>query len=79
MEKPADVLSIGQEITAKIVDFNEEARKISLSMKAIAPAAGGKRKLPQRRRLLWRRLPPQRMHRSKIPVSGRSFPEELKE
>ena len=39
MEKPADVLSIGQEITAKIVDFNEEARKISLSMKAIAPAA----------------------------------------
>ena len=39
VEKPADVLSIGQEITAKIVDFNEEARKISLSMKAIAPAA----------------------------------------
>ena len=37
--KPADVLSIGQEITAKIVDFNEADRKISLSMKALqAPA-----------------------------------------
>ena len=39
--KPSDVLSIGQEITAKIVDFNEADRKISLSMKALeieAPA-----------------------------------------
>ena len=33
--KPADVLSIGQEITAKIVDFIEADRKISLSMKAL--------------------------------------------
>ena len=33
--KPSDVLSIGQEITAKIVDFNEADRKISLSMKAL--------------------------------------------
>ena len=32
---PSDVLSIGQEITAKIVDFNEADRKISLSMKAL--------------------------------------------
>ena len=38
--KPADVLTIGQEITAKIVDFNEADRKISLSVKALeAPAA----------------------------------------
>ena len=36
VEKPADVLSIGQEIEAKIVDFNEADRKISLSMKALA-------------------------------------------
>ncbi len=37
--KPADVLTIGQEITAKIVDFNEADRKISLSIKAMeAPA-----------------------------------------
>ena len=37
--KPADVLSIGQEIEAKVVDFNEEEKKISLSMKALeAPA-----------------------------------------
>ncbi len=33
--KPSDVLSIGQEIEVKIVDFNEEERKISLSMKAL--------------------------------------------
>lgn len=35
VEKPADILSIGQEIEAKVVDFNEEDRKISLSMKAL--------------------------------------------
>lgn len=38
--KPSDVLSIGQEIQAKVVDFNGEDKKISLSMKALeAPAA----------------------------------------
>ena len=37
--KPSDVLSIGQEITAKIVDFNEADRKISLSMKVLAEEA----------------------------------------
>ena len=35
VEKPSDVLKVGQEITAKIVDFNEETKKISLSIKAI--------------------------------------------
>lgn len=35
VEKPADVLSVGQQITAKIVDFNEETKKISLSVKAL--------------------------------------------
>ncbi len=38
VEKPADVLAIGDVITAKIVDFNEEDKKISLSMKALLPA-----------------------------------------
>ncbi len=38
VEKPADVLSVGQEVTAKIVDFNEADRKISLSIKAMAAA-----------------------------------------
>ncbi len=33
--KPSDVLSIGQEIQVKVVDFNEEAHKISLSAKAL--------------------------------------------
>ena len=39
VEKPADVLKVGQEITAKVVDLNEEEKKISLSMKALEPAA----------------------------------------
>ena len=35
VEKPADVLKIGQVIKAKVVDFNGEDHKISLSMKAL--------------------------------------------
>lgn len=35
VEKPSDVLKIGEEVTAKVVDFNEEGRKISLSIKAM--------------------------------------------
>ncbi|MBC5708354.1 30S ribosomal protein S1 [Hungatella hominis] len=35
VDKPSDVLAIGQEIEAKVVDFNEDDRKISLSMKAL--------------------------------------------
>ena len=39
VEKPADVLAVGQKITAKVVDFNAEDKKISLSMKALEPVA----------------------------------------
>ena len=39
VEKPSDVLAVGQEITAKIVDLNEADKKISLSMKALEPEA----------------------------------------
>ena len=40
IEKPADVLKVGDEITAKVVDFNEADKKISLSIKAMfAPEA----------------------------------------
>ena len=35
VDKPSDVLSVGQEITAKIVDLNVNEKKISLSMKAL--------------------------------------------
>lgn len=39
VEKPEDVLKVGQEITAKVVDFNAADKKISLSMRALlAPA-----------------------------------------
>lgn len=35
VEKPADVLKIGDEVTAKVVDFNGDDKKISLSVKAL--------------------------------------------
>ncbi len=35
VDKPADVLAIGQEIEARVVDFNESDKKISLSIKAL--------------------------------------------
>lgn len=37
IEKPSSILSVGQEIEAKVVDFRLEERKISLSMKALLP------------------------------------------
>lgn len=39
INKPEDVLKIGQEITAKVVDLNEAEKKISLSMKAVSDDA----------------------------------------
>ena len=41
VEKPSDVLAIGQEIEAKVVDFNGEDKKISLSMKALGSFPDG--------------------------------------
>ena len=35
VEKPSDVLKSGQELEAKVVDFNEADHKISLSIKAL--------------------------------------------
>ena len=35
VEKPEDVLKVGQEITAKVVDFRAAEKKISLSMRAL--------------------------------------------
>lgn len=38
VEKPSDVLTVGQEVTAKIVDLNLDDKKISLSMKVLETA-----------------------------------------
>lgn len=35
VEKPSDVLKLGEEVTAKIVDFNTDSHKISLSVRAL--------------------------------------------
>lgn len=37
IKKPEDVLKIGDEITAKVIDYNEADKKISLSIKALLP------------------------------------------
>lgn len=37
VKKPEDVLTIGQEIEAKVIDFNEADKRISLSIKALLP------------------------------------------
>lgn len=37
VNKPSDVLKVGDEVTAKIVDFNNESQKISLSVKELLP------------------------------------------
>jgi small subunit ribosomal protein S1 len=39
INKPSDVLKKGDEVTAKIVDFDEDNKKISLSIKALLPDA----------------------------------------
>ena len=35
VEKPSDALKVNETITAKVVDFNEADKKISLSIKAL--------------------------------------------
>ncbi|MBO6133390.1 MAG: 30S ribosomal protein S1 [Lachnospiraceae bacterium] len=40
IEKPSDVLKSGQEVEAKVVDFNEDDHKISLSIKAFLNSNG---------------------------------------
>ena len=39
VDKPSDVLKVGQEVEAKVVEFNVADHKISLSMKALQAAA----------------------------------------
>ena len=46
VDKPSDVLSIGEEIEAKVVDFNEADHKISLSMKALEAEPAGENEAP---------------------------------
>ncbi|NLZ81970.1 MAG: S1 RNA-binding domain-containing protein, partial [Clostridiales bacterium] len=35
VDKPSDVLKTGDEVTAQVVDFNPDDKKISLSIKAL--------------------------------------------
>jgi small subunit ribosomal protein S1 len=37
LAKPGDVLEVGQEVEAKVLDFDSEAKKISLSIKEVNP------------------------------------------
>lgn len=44
VKKPSDVLKIDQEIEAKVIDYNEAEKKISLSIKALTPAPESEKK-----------------------------------
>lgn len=44
IDKPSDVLKTGEEVTAKVVDFNEADKKISLSIKAMLAPEVSERK-----------------------------------
>ena len=44
VEKPSDVLKVGQEIEAKVTDLNAAEKKISLSIKALHAAPAGERR-----------------------------------
>lgn len=46
VEKPSDALKIGQEITAKVVDFNEEDKNLS------EHESSGKRRASRRVRII---------------------------
>ena len=37
IKKPSDVLKVGEEIEALVIDYNEQEKRISLSMKALLP------------------------------------------
>ena len=50
VEKPSDVLTQGEEITAKIVDLDLDNKKISLSMKALLPKPESKPRQNRNRR-----------------------------
>ncbi|MCH5250460.1 MAG: 30S ribosomal protein S1 [Lachnospiraceae bacterium] len=47
IDKPTDVLKVGDEVTAKVVDFNEEDKKISLSIKAMLAPEPKEEAVPQ--------------------------------
>ena len=47
VEKPSDILSLGQISEAKVVDFNGEDKKISLSMKALENSAPVEEEAPE--------------------------------
>ena len=49
VEKPSDVLTRGQEVTCKVIEMDPDAKKISLSMKALLPRPERKPR-PERRR-----------------------------
>ncbi|ERT63415.1 bifunctional 4-hydroxy-3-methylbut-2-enyl diphosphate reductase/30S ribosomal protein S1 [Peptoniphilus sp. BV3AC2] len=47
IEKPADILNIGDEVTVKVTDIDEENKKISLSIKALLPEPEKKEEKPR--------------------------------
>ena len=52
IEKPSDVLNVGQEVEAKIVDIKDEDKKVSLSMRALTePEKPQRERRPRKERV----------------------------
>lgn len=52
IEKPSDVLNVGQEVEAKIVDIKDEDKKVSLSMRALVePEKPQRERRPRKERV----------------------------
>lgn len=79
VEKPSDELNIGQEIEVKILDINQEAQRIGLSIKETKPQEKKERPQRQSRRTAqFEQQPGQQQHQPRRPrrqtVEKRSTP-----
>ena len=69
VEKPADKLSLGEEVTVKVTDIDEENQKISLSMKALTEPEPKKESAPKERKPKREKKAPRREVKKKEPKS----------
>ncbi|MGI5949668.1 bifunctional 4-hydroxy-3-methylbut-2-enyl diphosphate reductase/30S ribosomal protein S1 [Peptoniphilus sp.] len=69
VEKPADKLSIGEEVTVKVTDIDEENQKISLSMKALIEPEPKKESAPKERKPKREKRAPKKEVKAEEPKS----------
>lgn len=67
VEKPSDKLSLGEEVTVKVTDIDEENQKISLSMKALIEPEPKKESAPKERKPKREKKAPRKEVKSQEP------------